>query len=138
MQNTEFEEVYRLFLAQIDDYELGLVDYDELREVLSTYLLNALESLHELEVDYDEVDFENELFSYKLTRIEKNIVAKAMTLEWLRTRIFRADLMERDIGDRDHMAIQGDRYLKEMLPLEKKLDEDVRQMVIDFNWQKEL
>ena len=61
-----------------------------------------------------------------------------MTLEWLRTRIFRADLMERDIGDRDHMAIQGDRYLKEMLPLEKKLDEDVRQMVIDFNWQKEL
>ena len=51
MQNTEFEEVYRLFLAQIDDYELGLVDYDELREVLSTYLLNALESLHELQVD---------------------------------------------------------------------------------------
>lgn len=135
---TQFSEIFRLFLAQIDDYELGIIaDTDEFEEVLTTYLENALESLQEFDIDFETVDFEGRKFGEKLTRIQKNIVAKSMTLEWVRTRVLRAELMERDIGDRDHSAVQGDRYIRELIPLQNRLDEDVRQMVIDYSWQNE-
>lgn len=131
---TKFSEIYKRFLGQIDDYELGMVSDEEFEEVVSSYFENSFESLQELEVDLENIDIENKDFGVKLSHIEKTIIAKAMALEWVRTRILRAELMERDIGDRDHRAVQGDRFIRELIPLEAKMDEDVRQMIIDYSY----
>lgn len=137
-KTTKFDEIFRRFLGQIDDYELGMIEEEEFEQVLVNYFENSLESLQELDIDIDNIDFENRDFGVALTHIEKTIIAKAMALEWVRTRILRAELMERDIGDRDHRAVQGDRYIRELIPLEQKMDEDVRQMIIDNSYWKSI
>lgn len=135
---TKFAEIYRRFLSQIDDYELGMIDEKEFDQVLEGYFENSFETLQEMDIDLDDINFEEKDFGIKLTHIEKTIIAKAMALEWVRTRILRAELMERDIGDRDHRAVQGDRFIRELIPLEEKMDEDVRQMIIDNSYWKSI
>ena len=136
--NTKFVEIYDLFLAQIDDYEIALVDEEESEYVLSRYLKNALPHIFSLNIDVNNINFELNEFNNELNYVQKAIVAKAMTLEWVRTRLRRAELMERDIGDRDYTAIQGTGYLKELNIIEERLNGEIRQMVIDYSYQKGL
>lgn len=135
MDNTNFSEVFDLFLSQIDDYELAAVDSAELDEVLSRYLNNSLTELLELDVELDAIDFQLGEFGTKLSTVEKNIFAKAMKLEWIREKRASSELMEKSIGDRDFASVQGYTYLKEIGVAEKDLAKSIRQYQIDYSYK---
>ena len=42
---TQFDEVYEVFLASIDSYDLAKLDDDELSDTLKSYLLSGVEVL---------------------------------------------------------------------------------------------
>lgn len=135
---TKFSEIYTLFLGQIDDYELAMVEEDELDLVLKKYMINAISNLQDSMHDIDEIfDFENEVFKEDLGFTEKSIFAKAMKLEWLREKKYSAELMQKAIGDRDFTAVQGYNYLKEINAIEKDLSKEIREYLIAYSYREE-
>lgn len=132
---TKFEDIYDLFIAQIDDYELFSVSEEELKEVVQDYLLNGLIHLVEGPEYLYEVDVENKSFSTDLSYPEKLLVAKCMTLEWINTKRNSAELMRKDIGDRDYKAVQGTAYLKQLSTSCNSLRAEIRQNLIRYSYR---
>lgn len=135
---TKFSEIYTLFLGQIDDYELAVVEQDEMDSVLLRYMMNAISNLQDSMNDMDEIiDLENKTFTIDLGFTEKSIVSKSMKLEWLREKKYSAELMQKSIGDRDFTAVQGYNYLKEMNIVEKDLAKQIRDYLIEYSYKEE-
>ncbi|MBO1087250.1 hypothetical protein [Enterococcus mundtii] len=131
---TEFKEIYRLFLSSVDDYELADVDEDELKDVLEGYLLNAMAQLQSSMVDVSDFDLENSKFNVNLSHLEKVALAKAMKLEWVGEKLYSADLMRKSIGDRDYKAVQGTDYLRQLGIMDLRLRKEIDRLLIDYSY----
>jgi len=134
---TSFSSIYNKFLGMIDDYELGLLDDNELHEVLFGYL-DMARSLYfpqcqkNLDNITQEIDGE---FVDDLTSQEQYILALGMKKAWLQSKLNNADLMRKDIGDRDFKAVQGTAYLKELRALDQQIDDEIRRYAIDYTYK---
>ncbi|HFI0463185.1 TPA: hypothetical protein ACGO1T_000529 [Streptococcus suis] len=134
---TAFREIYPLFLAQIDDYELASLNSEEEANLyVEKYLLNGLPSVQDAFNDITNIDLENKCFSYKLSFVEMALIAKAMKLEWVREKRYSLDLMRKSIGDRDFKAVQGTDYLKQLGIMEKELRYELRDEIIKHSYSK--
>ncbi|MCC4466847.1 hypothetical protein [Limosilactobacillus reuteri] len=124
---TQFDEVYEVFLASIDSYDLAKLDDDELSDTLKSYLLSGVEVFDTyIDKEFTDYDTQNSCFNFKLNRREINILAKAMKLEWVRLKKHSQELMEKAYGDRDYSAIQGYRYLEELQLMEVQLSKEIK------------
>ncbi|MBS4462304.1 hypothetical protein JXA27_06995 [Aerococcaceae bacterium zg-B36] len=133
---TKFQEIYPLFLSQIDDYEMSQLEDNELEVLIKPYLLVAIITCQRTISDIDEVNEEEEYFEKDLTLQEKILLAKAMKLEWIREKKFNLELMRKSLGDRDYKAIQGTDYLKELTNVEATLRKEVTQELIEYTYSK--
>lgn len=132
---TPFDDIYGLFLSQIDDYELFSVEEEELTSVIEDYLVNGIMNLVEAPEYLMDIDLENKSFNSELTSLEKVLVAKCMVLEWVNTKRNSAELMRKAIGDRDYKAIQGTTYLKELNNLEVSIRNEIRKTIIRYSYR---
>lgn len=133
--NTEFSEVYALFLGSIDDGDLAIIGADELEGVLTRYLINGIPTLTDIDFDLNNIDFTNGDFGTVLNFEERSIIAKSMKLEWVREKRYSADLMQKAIGDRDFSAVQGDKYLKELGEVERSLEKEIRDYLVRLSFK---
>lgn len=131
---TKFNEVYRLFLASIDDYELVQIEDDELNYILEGYLINATAQLQSSYIDVSDFDLEAKEFSNDLMHIQKVALGKAMKLEWIGEKLYSADLMRKSVGDRDYKAVQGDGYLRQLSMMEIRLRKEIDRLLIDYSY----
>lgn len=135
---TSFKLIYDKFLGKIDDYELGLVTDEELNEVLFGYLDEA-RSLHFSACQKNLDNIVENLgvgeFEETLTSQEQQILALGMKLAWLSTKKNDSTLMQKDIGDRDYKAVQGDKYLKVLSTLEKELKDSIRDYEVQYTYK---
>ena len=134
---TSFDDIYSLFLATIDDYDMASIDDDELEYVLSSYLLNSLGHLQNGITNISEIDIDKKVFNVDLSYVERLAIAKAMKLEWVSTKKHSQELMAKAIGDRDYKAIQGTEYLKELTRVEKELRKEIDRILIDYSYSNE-
>lgn len=134
---TPFSEIYDLFLAQIDDYELGELDPEEIDIVVEKYLINGLVSVQSLVTDIEDVDLQNKQFNQSIPLMEKVLLAKAMKLEWVREKKYSEELMRKSIGDRDYKAVQGTEYLKELTTVEENLKKEIRHAITERSYKIE-
>lgn len=135
---TTFQSIYKKFLGLIDDYELALVNDEELNEVLFGYL-DMARSLHFPQCTKDlekltEVKGVGE-FEADLTSQEQSILALGMKKTWLSSKVNSADLMTKDIGDRDYKAIQGTSYIKELSKLDKTIEDEIYRYANAYTWK---
>lgn len=131
---TEFKEIYQLFLPMIDDYEFGAIEEEELESVMQSYLLNGMVQLQTSMVDVSKFNLEEKRFEVELKHIEKVALAKAMKLEWVGEKLYNADLMRKTIGDRDYKAIQGTDYLRQLGIIELRLRKEIDRLLIDYSY----
>jgi hypothetical protein len=135
---TSFESIYKKFLSLIDDYEFALVSDEELNEILFEYL-DMARSLYfpQCEKDLEKLTVSNGVgeFEEDLTSQEQYILALGMKKAWLSSKLHNADLMRKDIGDRDYKAIQGDRYLKELSRLDKEIEDEIRRYAVAYTYR---
>lgn len=135
---TTFQEIYPLFLGQIDDYEIASLSSEEEASLyVEKYLLNGLPSLQNAFNDITEINLEKKCFGYELSYVEKALVAKAMKLEWVREKRYSLDLMRKSIGDRDFKAVQGTDYLKQLGIMEQNLRYELRDEIIRHSYSKD-
>lgn len=130
---TPFDSIYQKFLLQIDDYELALVDDTSLSETLKGYLSEA-SGLHFRSCRKDLSKQSDTGFLETLTLEEEHILALCMNKVWLSSKLMNADLMRKEIGDRDYRAVQGNNYLKELRALMEKIDSDIEKATIAYTY----
>jgi hypothetical protein len=135
---TSFSSIYAKFLGLIDDYELTIPDEEQLNEVLFLYLDKA-RSLHfpQCKKDLDNITEANGVgeFHEDLTSQEQFILALGMIKVWMSSKVKNADLMAKDIGDRDYKAVQGHSYIKELSKLEKQTEDEVDDYARAYTWK---
>lgn len=135
---TSFEDIYKKFLGMIDDYELGLITSDELNEVMflyldesrSMYFPQCSKNLDDITVSLGLGEFHETLNSQ-----EQFILALGMKKAWLSSKVNNADLMSKDIGDRDYKAIQGTNYIKELSKLNNLIKDEIREYSVQYTWK---
>ena len=106
----------------MDDDELSEVLYGYLdagRVVFSTYITK----------DFYDDNVEEQRFNIKLSRVEINLLAKAMKLEWIREHRNSEELMRKAIGDRDYSATQGYQYLESLGKMESQLSREIESTI---------
>lgn len=123
---TSFNEIYPLFLSQIDDYDFGMISQEEMEGAMERYLIASLLTVQETLTDVYDIDLTNKQFNVDLEFPEKLLIAKAMKLEWVRGKKYSEELMRKDIGDRDYKAVQGTEYLETLTMVEKELKKEIR------------
>lgn len=133
---TPFEDIYTRFLM-IDDYELGLISEEELRDVLYRYLKSGIDHFPQCEKDLSKVIFVDEVphFESDLSSNEKRILSMCMRREWMISKLYNVDNMQKSIGDRDYRAIQGTGYLKSLSELDDKLEDEIRTYSVAYTYE---
>lgn len=133
---TPFESIYTKFLSGIDDYELALIDDESLSETLYNYLSNAC-GLHFRTCRKDLSKQDSVGFIETLTLEEEHILALGMKKSWLSPKLMNADLMRKEIGDRDYKAVQGTGYIKELRTTMEALDKEIENATIAYSYNPE-
>lgn len=131
--STPFESIYQKFLLQIDDYELAIVDDIALADTLKGYLSSA-SGLHFKNCRKDLSRQDETSFLETLTLEEEHILALCMKKVWLSAKLMNADLMRKEIGDRDYRAVQGNNYIKELRNLMMMLDDEIEKATISYTY----
>jgi hypothetical protein len=135
---TSFDSIYKKFLGEIDDYELGLVSDEELNEILFGYLDKA-RSLYFPQCDKNLELLTETLgvgeFEEDLTSREQYILALGMKKAWLSPKINNADLMTKAVGDRDYKAVQGTNYIKELSKLDAQIKDEIREYAVSYTYK---
>jgi hypothetical protein len=135
---TSFESIYKKFLGEVDDYELGLVTDEELNEVLwgfldkarSLYFPQCKKDLESLTENLGIGEFHEDLNSQ-----EQYILALGMKKAWLSPKLNNADLMTKAIGDRDYKATQGTNYIKELSKLDAQIEDEIDRYAKAYTWK---
>lgn len=134
---TSFEDIYKKFLRLVDDYELGLVEEEELNEILFGFL-DTSRSLYfpqckkDLEAITEYMGIGE--FQEDLTSQEQYILALGMKKAWLSPKLNNADLMAKAIGDRDYKAVQGTNYIKELAKLDTQIEDEIDRYARSYTW----
>lgn len=134
--STAFSKIYKKFLRDIDDYEYGLVEQDELDDICYEFLEFAISEFTQCEKDLDKIIEKDgeKYFEEDLTLKEQEILALCMRLSWLNQKLYNADLMMKNIGDRDYNAVQGTSYINAISKLEERIEDKIRTYSVSYTY----
>lgn len=103
---TKFDEVFAAFLNRISDYDYAnKLSKDDLVYVLTTFLESSVATFNEASgEEYDDflLDKENQVFDRELKRIEIDILAHLMVVEYLKPNLYTTELIRQVLSDRDY------------------------------------
>lgn len=120
---TPFTDIYRLFLAKVNSYDLTTYTLEELEEDLLGYLELSIANFTVCTKDLSEV--ENHSFKAKLNTKEKNILANFMVLEFLRPKMTTDELIVQAMTDKDIRMTSQANHLKLVMEHYKNLERRV-------------
>ena len=106
MNNTEFSEIYHIFLNSIQDYHLKNLFQENIEfaeDMLQTFLMKAVVNFYKCD-KIKNVDTVSGEFHCELTIEEKHILANFMLLAWLDYNINDITQMEINLNDSDLTA----------------------------------
>lgn len=111
---TSFQEVYALFLDNIND--LGLISYnDEINEeLLESYLQKAIIQFAPYCNKLDHIDLVHKKFNQDLTKQEVNILAEYMVLSWLRPYVNNSENLKSVLSTADYSIYSPANMLKQL------------------------
>lgn len=124
---TPFQDVYTMFLSQITDYELAVMEETSLDENLQLWMMSAIGFFPNCRHDLNDFDDAAKLFNNDLTINEKQILSKYMVYVYLDTHLIKEDLMKQSLNSKDYRMyspanqIKAVRELKESIGSEANL-----------------
>lgn len=103
---TKFGEVFGAFLNRINDYDYAnKLSKEDLDYVLTTFLESSVATFNEASgEEYDDflLDKEAKMFDRELKRIEIDILAHLMVVEYLKPNLYTTELLRQVLSDRDY------------------------------------
>lgn len=125
MNNTEFSEIYHIFLNSIQDYHLKNLFQENIEfaeDMLQTFLMKAIVNFYNCD-KIKNVDTISGEFNCELTIEEKHILANFMLLSWLDYNINDITQMEINLNDSDFKHYSEEKNLEKKVEYANKLRE---------------
>lgn len=100
--STPFSDIYNKFLFKVSTYKLIDIPKDNREYILRNYLDSACAEYEtELKVDVNDIDEANQCFNQTFNRIEIDLLAEAMVVQWLSPIIHDDELLQNRLNTRD-------------------------------------
>ena len=133
-ENTLFEQVFKTYINKIKSFELlGLTD-EEINEDMENkldvalgYFINARDI---------EADFDLREFNRKLERLEINILAEFMVVEWLTPKVLSESNIHDRLSSRDYKDHSPANMLDKLTKLKKETENNVFGWVNKYSFMK--
>ena len=136
---TSFNEVYPIFLDQIDDKSLAKLADEDLKEMLDSYILNsAFVHFKQCRKDLSKYtpstsDIIGE-FHADLNREEKYILALGMGIEWITPKVRKESLFKQSLTNRDYAQSSNWQTLNKLMDLQASCESKLRKAILSYQY----
>ncbi|WP_252225062.1 MULTISPECIES: hypothetical protein [unclassified Clostridium] len=138
MVNTEFQEIYDLFLNEITTYEFfnknGDFDENMMNETLSMLLKKA--KIKCRKINHISLDTDLKVFNRELTDIEKDLLSTAMVYCWCLPKVNDIEKLEGHLNSRDYQQYSEANHLDKLLNLKNSNKKDLDYMLVEYSTSK--
>jgi hypothetical protein len=137
--NTDFEEVYHLFLSSIQDYNLKRLfdtEIDIAEDMLYTLLMRSIPKFYNCQKDIKKLDYNNHQFLCELDIEEKNILSELMVSSWLDWVVNDITQMNIHLNDNDFKHFSEESNLKQKSEYSDRVREKVSQDIVNYGLYK--
>lgn len=121
---TTLEQVYNVFLHNIDDDVLALLSPEVVEDMLLIYLQGACTEFTTCEKDLT-IDTVAKAFYIELDMDEIYILARGMIMYWLQPKILREDTLRNMITDKDYTQYSPANMLEKLTKLKEVTEKDL-------------
>lgn len=136
--STPLSKIYNVFLNQIEDDILALVEEEVANDMLFVYLLGAISGFPECKKDLSIVQSsanDNDHIVSDLSYDEIFILANGMILYWLKPKILREDNLKTLLTDSDYNQKSPANMLQKLIMLKDSTEKDFLEMKIEYTYK---
>lgn len=121
---TPFQDVYKMFLSQVTDYELAVMEETSLEENLHLWMQSALGFFPNCRHNLNDVDPINKQFNDDLTINEKQIISKYMVFVYMDTHLIKEELMKQSLNSKDYRMYSPANQIKAITELKESIGKE--------------
>lgn len=133
---TRFEDVYKIFLSSIQDYNIKKMfdeDFEIAEDLLQTFLIRAVSHFKNcVKPIKQKMNLDIKCFEVNLDIDEINIISDLMVLSWLDWNNNNIIQMNISLNDNDFKHFSEEKNLKEKTEYADRLREKVNQDMVDY------
>ena len=134
--STSYESIYNAFLGKIIDFDLPLMEDDELDGYCRELLGSALVKLKSFDHDLADRDEDTKVFNEDLSDLEKEVLSCQMVVEWVDRKINTTQLLHMYVGTKDESMASQANHIKALMELKDKQRSIVTTLMRDFKYQQ--
>ncbi|WP_144509965.1 hypothetical protein [Bacillus sp. FJAT-22090] len=131
---TPFNEVYPLFLSQVTDYELAVMDEVALEDNLQLWLMSSIGFFSNCKHDLSDFDLSLNQFNVDLNHLEKQILSKFMVVVYLDTHLIKEDLMKQSLNSKDYRMYSPANQIKALIDLKSKINSEANTLMSRYSY----
>lgn len=133
---TSYSKIYDIFLSKITDFDLPILDDEELTGYCHDIFLSALVKLKSFDHNLSDRNEEESSFNTDLSDLECEVIACQMVAEWVEKKIDTTQLMHMFVGTKDESMTSQANHMKELIEVKEKHLATVSRLIRDFKYQK--
>lgn len=130
---TTFQDVYNVFLAKITDRELVTNEFKD--EVMEDFLNSGIAQFSHCEKDLEDTDDVLKQFNITLDRLEKEILARYMVIEWTNGYIQSEEFLKQSLGNRDYTTYSPANHLEKLIELRSINLKEVKELIQEYYYR---
>lgn len=138
MANTPYQDVFDLFLQQVEDYrldELFSASENNLSVYLTGFLVLAIPEFPQCNQNLSDRDDTEMVFYFEMTDENQKMLSKLMVKEWLSKEVKDIGQMRWTITDHDFKHYAESQNLKEKQSVLTVLTEECSQSLINYSYK---
>lgn len=118
---TPFTDIYDVFFSNIHSYKLALLDDINLEEELSQWLQNGIAHFTMARTNIYNFNIQLQQFNCDLEFLEKQILGKCMTLEYMNTHLMDEKNLSSALNSRDYRTYSPAKQLEALTKVKNHL-----------------
>lgn len=133
---TSLDTIFGSFLSKISDYSLSLLNRseNEIYEILLQFYDSAIAFFPQCRKDLTPQK-DTSMLSEELTVLEIEIISGLMLLEYLRPILYRNEVLEQVLSDKDFRVNSQANHMNQLYNLFNKTKQEVSVYKVQYSWE---
>lgn len=131
---TPFTDIYDIFFSNIHSYKLALLDDTSLEAELSQWLQNGIVHFTMARTNIYNFDVMLQEFNCDLTYLEKQILGKCMTLEYMNTHLMDEKNLSSALNSRDYRTYSPAKQLDSLTKVKQYLTDELNTLMSRYSY----
>lgn len=131
---TPFNEVYEVFLSNVHSYKLATMDEMSLEEELAQWLFGGMTRFTVARTDIYDFDKNMGEFNSDLDFLEKQILGKCMTLEYMNTHLMDEKNLSSALNSKDYRTYSPAKQLEALIKIKDTLGKEIDTLMSRYSY----